>query len=241
MAATALTLALSSTEGPVILAGLDLCFLDLHGHARPGTFQRLRLTSARRTDPFEHQAFLSALQQAPRRLAPGPGPARSGLALDTYAGWFASLPAPHSGRLHRLNPSPVALPSLRSLDAKELRELLDDAAAAEKPNRQALPPWPNPPDRSVRLQRPSSDRACARRTCAAFLFASSRRGGPIEFLQDVPLARLAYHFDAASMAEIRRLRRLHGEREAAARAEELLERLSRFLARLEGRLEEVDA
>jgi hypothetical protein len=230
VAATALELALQSTGGPVILAGLDFCYLDLSGHARPSLFDLLLLSQARRTSPFDHQTFQMAGEQAPRRLAAPP--ARSGLALDTYAGWFAALPEQQSSRLYRLNPSPVELGAIRSLDGSGLKRLLDDQPSAKRAKPRAAPLYSGYPDRSTRRLQALSLLGGWRQACAVFL------SGPLEFLEDRQFASLVYHFDAAGVAEILRLRRLRGGKAAAERAADLLERLARFLARLEGTLQE---
>ena len=107
VAATAMELALRRTRGQVIFAGLDLCFQDLLGHARPNLFESTLESGSDRLQPLHHRRFTWVQAQAPRRL---PGSARTGLALETYAGWFASrAPDP---RLYRLLPSGVALPGI---------------------------------------------------------------------------------------------------------------------------------
>jgi hypothetical protein len=228
VAATALELALRSTRRPVILAGLDLCYLDLRGHARPSFFDLFRLARAQRTSPLDHQAFEMAAQQAPRRL--GVPPARSGLALDTYAGWFAGLPPHWTERLYRLNPSPVRLIGMRSLDNSGLSGLLEGLPIGKRLSREPGALQPGYPDRAERRRLALSLLDSWRQRCLGFGF------DPQEFLEDQQLASLAYHFDAAGVAEIYRLRRRLGGGAASERAGSLLERLERFLECLSGTL-----
>jgi len=226
VAATALELALRSVRSPVVWAGLDLCYLDLRGHARPSFFDRCLLARARRTGPFEHQAFALAGEQAPNRLAGSQ--ARSGLALQTYAGWFAALPRAKSERLYRLNPSPVELGGLRKLDNPGLARLLDGWAAEARPARAA---WhPGYPDRQAR-------RRLALALLRGWSKACARRPGVQELLRDPQLSSLAYHFDAAALAGVLRLGRRRGGQAAAERWQDLLDRLEGFLAEWAGRLE----
>ena len=228
VAATALDMALRSTRCPVVLAGLDLCYLDLRGHARPSFFDRFLLARARRTGPFEHQAFALAQEQAPNRLAGNR--ARSGLALDTYAGWFAALPANKSDRLYRLNPSPVELHGLRELDNSELARLLDGWAASGQPDRTS---WHlGYPDRQAR-------RRLALALIEGWRAACARRPGVQELLQDPQLSSLTYHFDAAALAGALRLARRRGGSAALERWADLLRRLEGFLATWAGRLDTV--
>jgi hypothetical protein len=226
VAATALELALSSTRFPVVWAGLDLSYLDLRGHARPSFFDRFLLARARRTSPLELQTFALAREQAPRRLPDSR--ARSGLALDTYAGWFASLPRSKCERLYRLNPSAVGLEGMRRLDNSALEGLLRGWTGGEQPA--SAPLHPGYPDRRARLRLALDLLEGWRRSCA-------RSPGVQEALQDRQLSSLAYHYDAAALAKIIRLARRQSGPEASERWAALLLRLDGFLARLAGRLE----
>jgi hypothetical protein len=226
VAATALDMALRSTCCPVVWAGLDLCYLDLRGHARPSFFDRFMLARARRTAPLEHQAFALAQEQAPKRLAGNR--ARSGLALETYAGWFAALPANKSERLYRLNPSPVELQGLSKLDNSGLARLLQGGAAGGPPLRTSR--HPDYPDHRAR-------RRLALALLEGWRAACARRPAVQELLRDPQLSSVAYHFDAAGLAGVLRLARRRGGSAAQDRWADLLHRLEGFLAAWAGRLD----
>lgn len=229
VAATALQLALGWSLGPVVFLGLDLCFEDLRGHARPNLFERSLEQGVFRLEPREQRLFAWAEAQAPRRL-PGPGRLRTGRALETYAGWFASLRLPDADRLYRLLPSAVPLPGLTSLDPPAFGQLLssgpdDPGSAQAAPPRWA--PYPDPPARRKI--------AAGKLAAWADLARRARDGLPeagsvASVSADPLLSSLVTHFDAARRAEISRVRRLRGEPEAAAKAAALLEDLSSFLS-----------
>ena len=225
VAASAMQLALRSTRREVIFAGLDFCFRDLSGHARPNLFERSLEAGSGRLEPLHHRRFTWALEQAPRRL---PGGGRSGLALQTYAGWFASRPP--EDRLYRLLPSEVPLPGLRPLDNDGLERLTRGSPPARAPGRGAGP-QEGYPDRAARRWL-LLDRLSSWRQLAAGLPA---RGADLS--ADPLLFSLAYHFDAARLAELRRVARTHGPRAAAPKAESLAADLGAFLEGRRARLE----
>jgi hypothetical protein len=130
VAATAVDLALSSTSGPVIVAGLDMCFSDLLSHARPNAFDRLLLVQAGRLSPFEGLLHARASSQNARR-EPGTG-IRTSPALRTYAGWFDQPGAGSSPRVRRLLPSPVALAGMSDLTIEGLRGLVGNLPAGPR-------------------------------------------------------------------------------------------------------------
>src|SRR5271157_710391 len=62
VAATAIDLALASTSGPVIVAGLDMAARDLLSHARPNAFDRLLHLQASRVQPHTSLSFHRAAE-----------------------------------------------------------------------------------------------------------------------------------------------------------------------------------
>ena len=224
VAATAMQLALGSAQGKVVFAGLDLCFRDLSGHARPNLFERSLEAGSDRLRPLYHRRFAWAMEQAPHRLAGG---ARDGLALRTYAGWFAARP--RSERLYRLLPSVVPLPGLLPLDPEGLESLTREHAPAPASPRAAI--QEGYPDRRAR-RRLLLDLLSAWRESAARLPARVA-----DLPADPLLHSLAYHFDAARLAELRRVGRTRGPQAAAAKAEALAADLAGFLEDRRARLE----
>ncbi len=226
VAATAMALALRRTAREVIFAGLDFCFRDLLGHARPNLFERTLESGSDRLQPLYHRLFAWSRAQAPRRL---PGGARSGPALATYAGWFASRsPDP---RLYRLLPSEVALPGFRPLDPSGLRRLLarrpEQGASAASPEPAGQPGYPDRPHR-LRLLRSLLEDWRRRILLLSSRIAAS--SNPPELASDPLVASLAGHFDAARLAESRRALRTSGPLEAIAGTAAVLRDLERFLA-----------
>jgi hypothetical protein len=147
VAATALDLALASTTGPVIAAGLDLCFRDLLSHARPNAFDRLLLAQSGRLRP--HESLLHARAASQNAVAaPGRGGgARVSSALRTYAGWFDGMAA--GDRAHRLLPSTVALRGMRNLAIEGLAPLAREAVPG--PGGPRLSPVRGYPGREERI------------------------------------------------------------------------------------------
>jgi hypothetical protein len=225
VAATALQLALRSTQREVVFAGLDFCFRDLNGHARPNLFERSLEEGCTRLEPLHHRRFAWALAQAPRRRAGG---CRDGLPLQTYAGWFAARPP--EGRLYRLLPSAVPAPGLRPLDPEGLARLARQRAT-EPALLQEIPPQEGYPDRRAR-----------RGLLLELLSAWRKRAARLpalagELPSDPLLFSLAYHFDAARLAELRRARRTLGAQAARAKAESLAADLDAFLEGRRARVE----
>jgi hypothetical protein len=123
---------------------------------------------------------------------------------------------------------------MRSLDGPGMARLLDGLASTKRPDFAAAPPYPGYPDIATRRRQALSLLGGWQQACAGFMSGPSRQYGLLEFLEDRRFVSLAYHFDAAGVAEILRVRRLRGGKAAAERAGDLLERLARFLARLAG-------
>jgi hypothetical protein len=148
VAASALRLALQLQAQTIFLVGLDLCFRDLQGHARPNVAASLLSATSSRTRPFPALLYDHAQAIAPRRQIHGGVLVRRSTALDTYAGWFASFAAPPATTtaprarpdIVRVEPTAVATPALRSVGREQLRSELRALAATN----QELPPRPQP-------------------------------------------------------------------------------------------------
>jgi hypothetical protein len=228
VAATAMELALRRTPREVIFAGLDLCFRDVLGHSRPNLFERALESGSGRLQPLYHRRFAWALDLAPRRLAAG---ARTGLALETYAGWFASRPP--DPRLYRLQPSEVPLPGFRPLALSELGRLLTVQASP-----MSIPPSQKGyPDRSQRLRLLRGLLGDWRRRVRRLASGIAASRDPSGLAEDPLATSLAGHFDAARLAEGRRVLRTRGPEAAASSVAALLEELAGFLAERRERLE----
>jgi hypothetical protein len=231
VAATAMELALRRTPREVIVAGLDLCFRDVLGHARPNLFERVLESGSCRLQPLHHRRFSWALELAPRRLAGG---SRTGLALETYAGWFASRPPDR--RLYRLLPSEVPLPGFRSLELSDLDRLLP-APEGGSPRDGSAGHMAGYPDRSQRLRLLRRLLEDWRQRVGRLASVVNRARDPSPLGGDPLAASLAGHFDAARLAESRRALRTRGPGAAAFVVAAVLEELAAFLAERRERLE----
>jgi hypothetical protein len=147
VAATALDLALRHTKREIIFCGLDLCFADIRTHVRPNLFDTLLRTTSCRLSPHYAASYGHALnqggnpqgqKQAPERRSPERRPPerrppdrriagpRPSFPLETYAGWFSSLPPAKVRRVFRLYPSEVDLKGIREMKPSTFRELAPD-------------------------------------------------------------------------------------------------------------------
>ncbi len=233
--ATALDLALALSTGPVILAGLDLCTADIRTHARPNPFERFLEPAGGRLAPLHGRLFSRAVEEAPERRTAAGGVWRTGLPLETYAGWFAGLR--HPGRVRRLHPSPVDLPGLPAIGEAELATLLSSTPASP-----AGGPDPHP----TRLPGPSP--AERRRIAGRVLrgwearllhgLREAERGRGVRVLSGDPfLLDFAYFLQAGALIEVKRVHRLQGEGAAAGPAGRLLEDGAAFVRGLIRELE----
>lgn len=109
VAATATSLALQLTRGPVYLAGLDLSQRDIEAHARPHAFEHYLWRQESRLAPvFSAMAAYTFERTAPVE-AEKTGRNRTNRGLEAYAQWFRRLPPETKARLRRVHPSPVTL------------------------------------------------------------------------------------------------------------------------------------
>lgn len=98
VAATAVEVWKRLSGGPLILAGLDLCWFDLRSHSRPHAFDGWISSRSYRLRPLNDIYWKRAETLSPVRL----GRFRIGPSLKTYADWFSGeLPR---GRVFRFIP-----------------------------------------------------------------------------------------------------------------------------------------
>lgn len=116
--ADAISLALGSTSGPVLVAGLDMASLDLRSHCRPHGFDADIRRSESRARPHLTLLWERESEAFPFRF----GEWRRGRSFDLYAaGAAADLEKP----VYRLSPSPVPVPGMIPLEPGGLAGLLE--------------------------------------------------------------------------------------------------------------------
>ncbi|WP_319562249.1 6-hydroxymethylpterin diphosphokinase MptE-like protein [Marispirochaeta sp.] len=113
VAASAIMLSLGLSRAPVMVAGLDLCYDDIHPHVRPHTFDPVFEAAVSRVSPL-----YSIKYRYSRDTASKPG---QSAALKTYSDWFTGLGDDISGRVRRVHPSDIELP-FPTLSATEARD-----------------------------------------------------------------------------------------------------------------------
>jgi len=116
VAATAIELWKRIADGPLVLAGLDLCWHDLRAHVRPHSFGGWLATGQSRVHPMQEILWERAAASAPKRI----GRKRVGSVLQTYADWFVSNL--REARIFRLSlgEMPIKLPGISSIDPQQL-------------------------------------------------------------------------------------------------------------------------
>lgn len=231
VAAVALEVALQLSDGPIVFAGLDLCFRDIHEHVRPHTFDFLWATGQSRLNPLCGTLVRRALDRAKERETGGE---RTSPAFRAYAGWLAR--ARVSGRrVYRLNPSSVELPAFPPLDADGLARLLAAsstlAGAAGSERRRILTPREAP----ILSERRAQVRALLRGFERHLAAARSRASGegsdsPLELSAEV--GEMLLELDAGGLLTAKRAARLEGEGAARARLLESIERVRSQLSQM---------
>jgi len=120
VAATAVEVWRSLSDGPLILAGLDLCWFDLRSHSRPHAFDAWIASKSHRLSPSNDIYWKRAETMSPVNL----GRFRTGSSLKIYADWFGSkLPR---DRAFRFTPkkfafTPVKLPGIERVGPEIFR------------------------------------------------------------------------------------------------------------------------
>lgn len=142
VAASALELAREWTTGPIVAAGLDLCYDGLREHVSPHTFDAFHQSQVTRTAPLLTTLTGRSVRFEVGRPAGRPTVTR---AMSTYAGWLRRWTA--EGRSYRLFPSSVDLEGLQPLDERSFTELI---SASPHRTRNSGPKPSSVPSRSDR-------------------------------------------------------------------------------------------
>jgi len=119
---TALRLGKKLTSGPLFVAGIDLCYEDIHLHSRPHVFDILDQIHSERRQPLLSRIWKRASDNTERDL---PGGSRRSLPFKTYAGWLSRSSDPLSTPVYRLNPSEVVIPGYVPLGNSDAHSILD--------------------------------------------------------------------------------------------------------------------
>ncbi len=213
VAAGALALALLLTRGPVVVAGLDLCFRDILEHVRPHTFDSIWERRESRLAPAYSAQFQRAMERLERASEGESFAARTSHAFRAYAGWFAGL-ADSEGRLFRLHPSPIALPGFTPLDGDALRRLSGEAARCEPRTRlpfgeaAAVPRERRAAAAAAVLARIEERLALGRRALGNPPRSGGKDSGELPIQPE--LGELLYELDTAGLLETKRAARVEG-------------------------------
>ena len=154
VAATAIKLAEQSGAPAILVAGLDLCYRDLHGHARPSLSAVLLEERARRTQPYPTELFTHAIAHAPTRVSVRGTVIRRGPSLDAYASWFDRAVSSRP-RAARLLPSLVSTMGLPGIAPDGMESALQAAVPNVTPitptHSELSPNWPSEAARAESL------------------------------------------------------------------------------------------
>lgn len=135
---SALAVASSLGEGPIVVAGFDFAVTGAESHARPHAFDHVILASESRLEPGETLRWNRLSTQHPDRL--GSSGWRSSRPLSIYAEAIASDARRLGGRVSRLGSSPVLLDGVPEIGAAELSTLARRAYAERGRFAEAIPP-----------------------------------------------------------------------------------------------------
>jgi hypothetical protein len=228
VAATALELGLHLGKSPIVFAGLDLCHLDIHSHARPNAFESFLTGRASRLEPLHSLLYARSLDQAPEKQRQGGRTYRTSLALRTYSGNLAESRG--RDRIHRLNPSIVPLEGMSVLDAAQLQALLA-AQTAGTGRGEFLMRTP------VRPLRERKSRALALLAeWENHLSSAAKKADMPALLADRLALSLVYTIGAGRLAKAKRLQRRAENKAAQGEVRLLLQESRRFLQDLIARL-----
>jgi len=120
---TALRLATAWTQGPIVLAGLDLAARGIRAHASAHAFESMLLSTAGRLSPFESLAYSREIPLAPEKIPNSSW--RSSRSLSSYASALPNYFADATERIFRLFPSPVELPGFLKIEKAALGKLFE--------------------------------------------------------------------------------------------------------------------
>ena len=118
---TAIQLAARLTDGPIIVAGLDLASFGELDHARPHGFDAVLEAVVSRISPLESLTWSRSIETAPLPLLEPPW--RSSRSLLSYASALAMDLKPLAKRIFRMGPSPIPLPGFAVIELSDLGSL----------------------------------------------------------------------------------------------------------------------
>ena len=221
---TAIQLAAGLTDGPIILAGLDLASMGEHEHARPHGFDAFMDATATRTRPLESLSWIRGTESAPLSLSEPPW--RGSRSLSAYASALALDLKPLEERIYRIGPSPIPLPGFTAISPSDIDSFQRHGGSFPRRLNLRSLALPSRSDREIQLSR------CLASWRERAMLASEdlRRGR----LPTNPLvAELLRSIDIVDYAAARRAILSGGEPETASR--DLASRCDLFLATLERR------
>lgn len=235
VAATALMLAISHTHSKIFLTGFDFGYSDIRSHVRPNAFDNFLIPSITRLSPLYSKLYSLAVQRAPFINRTGYGSFRTGLTMNTYSGWFAGLPDHIGARVFRLNPSPVKLDNIQTIDSKNLDRELSELSS--QPVINTFIPIENYPDYRQR-RKICSDLLNGWHNLLHAAIKRTKRVSKIEsFLNDPFILTFSYFYDTGALIKLKKTLRLTGESQALLQATSLLEREIDFIKSIAARLE----
>jgi Protein of unknown function DUF115 len=127
---TAIQLAAGLTDGPIIVAGLDLASLGELDHARPHGFDPVLGASVSRVSPLESLTWARSIETTPLPLLERPW--RGSRSLAAYASALALEVKPLAKRIFRMHPSPIPLPGFADIDTSELESLVEGGGSGSR-------------------------------------------------------------------------------------------------------------
>jgi len=228
VAATALEIAQKLSKSEIFIAGLDLCFQDIRSHAMPHSFHTLLEITASRLSPVYSQEFRRSIFFAPEYNSDNK--TRTSLALKTYEGWFRSFSPASQNKLIRLYPSPVAFPSISSMEKKEFNKYFLSRKSIEKKSFiQRLGKYPGKKER----QNISKDILKTwNKNIMENIKIIKNTNTLISFINNMMLLKLLYFTNLQDLCHIKRIIRLNGEKACIEPVLDMLNDSAMFVQRL---------
>lgn len=237
VAGTALEIALRYTNLPIFFAGLDFCYVDIKGHVKPHSFDPIFFSHAGRTNPILTQRYARTRSQLETNT---PGSNRdtlfkAPLAHMTYAGWFSNRLSGTERDIYRLDPSPVPIEGMITIENSELERTLTEYHTRNKP---AQPGSCNS-DRISDV--PSYEKRCniAQHTLTSWRkqiqecsSAISRSRSITPLMTAGTVLTLLFYSNIAGLMEIRRKNRQEGNSAAFRTAKKAMEETDHFFKNL---------
>jgi hypothetical protein len=232
--ASALDLAAASTHRDIFLAGLDLCFFDILSHARPNASDRLMQLSANRLTPHYSLCYQEACRSPCETIRADGQTVRLPLPLRTYTGWLGSRAGSAAGAgaagcaerdIFRLSPSPVDLPSTRSIGVDRLLSLAEPAKRG--PRLEISGTFPSQAKRKAIVHGVLEEWQAI---LSAGIKTVKKEGAVQAYAHSQALLSLSYILEARTLAETRRKARLGFDEAAREAAVRLLDEAITFLS-----------